>query len=178
MAMEFWWKKSFLQKHPIIRIIVNLVLFLVSVALFYYLYIKFRTNLIVAIAITVLLIGIPLLQRYGRALLEKERVVAIYQLKNDQKTSINRKRIVLAYIEMFMFYWILLFLAFLPPWPSAWAVLFFPTVVIYGLQILLWSYTWEDFDYKMRYYYLIHLAISVFCIVLSLTIKTIFIPYQ
>ena len=176
--MEFWWKKSFLQRHPVIRIIVNIVLFLVAASLFYYMYMKLRSNLIVAIAITVLLTGIPLLQRYGRNVLEKERVIAIYQLQNDQKININRKKIAICYIEMFMFYWILLFLAFLPPWPHAWSVVFFPTIVIYSLHIFLWAHTWEDFDYKMRYYYLLHFVISAFCILLSLTIKTIFIPYE
>ena len=176
--MQFWWKRGKLEKHPVVRFIVNLVLFILAILLFMILYSKLKTNLIFAIGITVLMLGFPLLQRHGRMMLEKERVIAIYQFKNDQKINVSTKKIVIAYIEMFVFWWILLILAFLPPWPSAWAILFFPTLVIYTLQIFLWAHTWEDLDYKMRYYYLLHFLISVNCIVISLVLKTLFFPIE
>lgn len=176
--MKVWWKKSFLERHPILRIILNITLFIIAIVIAAYLYIRYRANLIVGSIWMFFVFCIPLLQRHGREELEKERVIAIYQFQNDQKINVNRKKIFISYIEMFIFYWILLFLAFLPPWPQAWAAIFFPTLLVYTLQIFMWAPTWDDFDYKMRYYYLIHFVVSVLCILLSLILKTILFPIE
>lgn len=176
--MEFWWKNRNPKnkKELIIRIITTALIVILAI-IFLMLFFSLSTLFLISALISTL-IFFPLLQRHGRNMLEKERVIAISQFKNDMKVKINTRKVFFGYFEMFIVCWLILILAFLPPWPHAWAILFFPVVILYFSQIVAYAPTWEDFGYKMHRYYLLHLVISVLCIVLSLTIKTIFIPIE
>ncbi len=156
----------------ILRLVSCILSVILGVALLYWLYTIVKWWILLAIPVTAVAVGFPLMMRHGMKILNKERDAVYSQLAHNLPVKYNTSRIFRGFAELLGLMW------FLPPIPfivagQLWvAILPAFTVVILVVESIV-ANIWVDIGWSKAKYWLMNIGIYIFGIIVGVVISNL-----